>query len=131
MKKYFLTQTDEKTAQIVSEFLCKKSLYVLRSQIRGNMGMPRMQSSDKSYPYKDSQSKQTGLHVSIPKRNKRKLCIDIRHSDFDSKSISPIYEKDPDEFTFNNKTISPSHRRNQTQDFTSTCKIYVKTQTDF
>ena len=134
MKKYFLTQTDEKTAQIVKEFLCKKSLYVLRSQIRGHMGMPRMQSSDKSYPYKDSQKQTTGLHVSIPKRNKSKLCIDIKHSDLYFKSISPIYEKDPDEFTFNNRnTISPSpiqRRTQQTQDFTNTCESYKKTPND-
>ena len=140
MKNYFLTQTDEKTASIVNEFLRTKSLYVLRSQIRGHMGMPKMQASDKSFPYQDSQ-RRTSLHVAIPKRNKSKLSssasfssikssnqiysqnsvstsettisesVESENFQFERQSLSPIHELDSGEFTFKNRAASPEHRR--------------------
>ena len=42
MKKFLLLQTDTKSKEIVKSFLRTKSLYMLRSEIRGRMGLPRM-----------------------------------------------------------------------------------------
>ena len=46
MKKFLLTSTESKANEILKSFFRKKSLYQLRSELRGRMGLPRMQNKD-------------------------------------------------------------------------------------
>ena len=46
MKKFLLTSAESKANEILRSFLRKKSLYQLRSELRGRMGLPRMRSRE-------------------------------------------------------------------------------------
>jgi len=50
MKTFLLNATDQKLMDIVATFLHKKSLYSLRSELRGRMGLPRMRQNDSAAP---------------------------------------------------------------------------------
>ena len=75
MKKFLLTSAETKAKEILKSFLRKKSLYQLRSEIRGKMGLPRMRSNDDSFissnSFKDK-GRNRGKPLLSPQSNRHK-----------------------------------------------------------
>ena len=46
MKTFLLTASELKVCEILKSFLRKKSLFSLRSEMRGRLGLPRMRTND-------------------------------------------------------------------------------------
>ena len=66
MKRFLLTQPENKAAEILKLFLRKKSLYYLRSVLRGQMGLPRTRSTDDSFSsVKGNTKKAKRINMSI------------------------------------------------------------------
>ena len=72
MKTYVLNADDSKLQSLVARFLHGKSLYLLRTELRGRMGLPRTRQSDSVSPTNsDRKSNLDGMlrTSSMDKRN--------------------------------------------------------------
>ena len=66
MKRFLLTQPENKAAEILKLFLRKKSLYYLRSVLRGQMGLPRTRSTDDSFSSaKNKKPKRINMSINL------------------------------------------------------------------
>ena len=72
MKKFLLTSAANKADEILKTFLRKKSLFQLRAELRGRMGLPRMRSNDDSFV---SNASRIGNSRPPTKKNKNKSMV--------------------------------------------------------